>query len=180
MDWQKMKRLYRKAFPANERKPFGLIKQKAKGSESDVFMLCENGEFMGLAITMMAEDLVLLDYFAIHEKKRGSGFGSKALRLLREQYAGKRLFLEIESVYEKTDSLEEMQTRKRRKSFYLQNGLTEVGVMAKLFGVNMELLGFDCKVTFEEYRGLYRKIYGTWAEKNVKESAKFEGSSGKE
>ena len=167
MDWHKIKKLYMKAFPVSERKPFGLIKQKAKGSESDVFMLCEGGEFLGLAITMCAEDLVLLDYFAVHEKRRGSGCGSKALGLLRERYAGKRLFLEIESVYEKLDSLEEMKTRKRRKHFYLQNGLTEIGVWARLFGVNMELLGFDCKVTFEEYRGLYRKIYGTWAEKNV-------------
>ena len=52
-----------------------------------------------------------------------------------------------------------------------------------LHKVNISLHAFeanDLKVTFEEYRGLYRKIYGTWAEKNVKASAKFEGSGGKE
>lgn len=163
-DWHKIKKLYMKAFPLNERKPFKLIKQKAKGSMSDVWMLDEGGEFMGLAITMNVDDMVLLDYFAIHEKKRGSGYGSKALKLLQEKYAGKRFFLEIESVYEEA---EDIAMRKRRKSFYLCNGLAEIGIMAKLFGVNMELLGFGCKVSFEEYRGLYRQIYGTWAEKNV-------------
>ncbi|MBQ8596993.1 MAG: hypothetical protein IJ409_04305 [Lachnospiraceae bacterium] len=150
----------------NERKPFKMIKQKAAGSETDVWMLDEGGEFMGLAITMNANDLVLLDYFAIHEKKRGGGIGSRALKLLQEQYEGKRFFLEIESVYEEAEDLE---MRKRRKNFYLRNGLTEIGIMAKLFGVNMELLGFGCKVSFAEYRGLYRQIYGTWAEKNVVE-----------
>lgn len=163
-DWHKIKKLYMKAFPLNERKPFKLIKQKAAGSETDVWMLDEGGEFLGLAITMNAEDLVLLDYFAIHEKKRSGGCGSRALKLLREQYTGKRFFLEIESVYEETPDLE---ARKRRKNFYLRNGLSEIGIMAKLFGVNMELMGFGCKISFEEYRGLYRKIYGTWAEKNV-------------
>lgn len=163
-DWHKIKKLYMKAFPLNERKPFKLIKHKAAGSETDVWMLDEDGEFLGLAITMNADDLVLLDYFAIHEKKRGGGAGSRALKLLQEQYAGKRFFLEIESVYEEE---KDIAMRKRRKSFYLRNGLTEIGIMAKLFGVNMELLGFGCKVSFEEYRGLYRRIYGTWAEKNV-------------
>lgn len=163
-DWHKIKKLYMKAFPLNERKPFKLIKHKAAGSETDVWMLDEDGEFFGLAITMNAHDLVLLDYFAIHEKKRGGGYGSRALKVLQEQYAGKRFFLEIESVYEEAEDLE---VRKRRKNFYLCNGLTEIGIMAKLFGVNMELLGFGCKVSFEEYRGLYRQIYGTWAEKNV-------------
>ncbi len=168
-DWHKIKKLYMSAFPLNERKPFKLIKQKAKGSETDVWMLEKDREFVGLAITMNADDMVLLDYFAIHEKMRGGGHGSEALKLLREKYAMKRFFLEIESVYEEAPDLE---ARKRRKMFYLRNGLTEIGIMAKLFGVNMELLGFDCKVSFEEYRGLYRKIYGTWAEKNV---VKIEG-----
>lgn len=165
-DWHKIKKLYMKAFPLNERKPFYLIKQKAAGSESDVWMLDQGGEFMGLAITMNADDLVLLDYFAIHENKRGGGYGSKALKKLREYYDGKRFFLEIESVYEEAEDIE---IRKRRKNFYLRNGLIEIGIIAKLFGVNMELLGFGCRVSFEEYRGLYRRIYGTWAEKNVVE-----------
>ena len=86
-DWYKIKKLYMRAFPLNERKPFKLIKQKAKGSMSDVWMLDEDGEFLGLAITMNADDLVLLDYFAIHEKKRSVGCGSKALKLLQEKYA---------------------------------------------------------------------------------------------
>ena len=163
-DWYKIKKLYRRAFPLNERKPFKLIKQKAKGSMSDVWMLDEDGEFLGLAITMNADDLVLLDYFAIHEKKRSVGCASNALKLLQDQYAGKRSSLEIERASEEA---EDIARRKRRTNFYIRNGLAGIGIMAKLFGVNMELLGFGCKVSFEEDRGLYRRIYGTWAEKNV-------------
>jgi hypothetical protein len=170
LDWHKLKKLYKKAFPLNERKPFQMIKQKAAGSETDVWLLDEEGEFLGLAITMNIDDLVLLDYFAIHGKKRGTGYGSEALQLLREKYGDKRFFLEIESVYEEAADLE---MRKKRKHFYLKNGLSEIGIMTRLFGVDMELLGFGCKVSFEEYRGMYRQIYGTWAEKNVLPSDKM-------
>ena len=113
---------------------------------------------------MNGPDLVLLDYFAIDDSKRGKGYGSKALKLLQERYAGYRFFLEIERTDVEADNIEE---RKRRKSFYLQNGMTELSVHAVLFGVKMELLGYQCEVNFEEYRNLYVSNYGNLTKKNV-------------
>ncbi len=163
-DWKKIKQLYMEAFPACERKPFTVIKYKYHKKADDVWMLEENGEFVGLAITMNGLDMVLLDYFAIDEDKRGKGYGSKALKLLQEKYADYRFFLEIERTDVEADNLAE---RKRRKTFYLQNGMAEMNVYTILFGVEMELLGYHCDVSFEEYRRLYVSNYGRLAEKNV-------------
>ena len=163
-DWKRIKKLYMSAFPKCERKPFAIIRYKQYKRAADVWMLEDAGEFIGLAITMNGPDLVLLDYFAIDDTKRGKGYGSKALKLLQERYAGYRFFLEIERTDVEADNIEE---RKRRKSFYLQNGMTELKVHAVLFGVKMELLGYQCEVNFEEYRNLYVSNYGNLAKKNV-------------
>ena len=164
--FKEIHRLYESAFPDYEKKPFWLIRIKNKQGRADVWYLEEEGRFIGLGITMSSPELVLLDYFAIDEKVRGMGFGSKALKALQEQYADRHFFLEIESIYDECDNVEQ---RKRRKQFYLRNGMTEMRMMANLFGTNMEVLGHDCKLDFATYRSIYKYAYGNRVMKNVKE-----------
>lgn len=163
--WLKIYRLYQSAFPNNEKKPFSMIRSMCKKGKSDVWYFEEGGRFVGLVITINGPDKVLLDYLAVEKKHRGKGFGSGMLRQMREQYAGKGVFLEIETVTEEAENYEE---RKRRKSFYLSNGMTELKVHVELFGVEMELLGYDCTLTFEEYHAFYRDNYNAWAAEHVK------------
>ena len=63
---------------------------------------------------------------------------------------------------------ENYEERKRRKQFYLANGMTPMNVLVELFGVDMELLGFDCQISFEEYHDFYRDNYNAWAAEHVK------------
>lgn len=153
--WLRLYLLYRTAFPRAEQKPFWIIVKKK--AVFDCWCILQAGKFVGLAITMGADDLVLVDYFAVCRRCRGSGIGSAALKLLRQRYLHKQLFLEIESVYE--DSAERPQ-RLRRKAFYLKNSLTSMGLFVWLFGVPMELLGFDCVIDYNRYRELYRRCAG--------------------
>lgn len=165
-DWRDIKKLYNEAFSANEKKPFWLIRRKHRQKAADVWVLEHKSEFSGMAITMNGEDLVLLDYFAVSPNKRDGGIGSEALCMLQKKYSDRRFFLEIESVDEPGETQKE---RQRRKKFYLTNGMQELGVQVTLFGVDMELLGYNCKVNFDEYRGLYFVTYGSFAAKNVLE-----------
>jgi len=165
MDWLHIYRLYQAAFPASEKKPFSMIRAMYNKGKSDVWYCVENGKFSGLVITINGPDKILLDYLAVAKKRRGQGIGSKMLKKMREQYTGKGVFLEIEIVDEAADNYEE---RKRRKQFYLSNGMTPMKVFVELFGVNMELLGFDCYISFEEYRDFYRDNYNEWAAEHVK------------
>ena len=41
--------------------------------------------------------MILLDYLAVHEKRRSQGVGSAMLQALLEKYAGRGLFVEIEA-----------------------------------------------------------------------------------
>ena len=165
LQWRRLRRLYRSAFPKEEKKPFSMIRAMQKKGKTDVWYCEEGGTFAGLVITINGPDKILLDYLAVDAKHRGSGLGSGMLRLMREQYAGKGVFLEIEVVAEEAANYEE---RKRRKQFYLRNGMKELGVFVELFGVDMELLGFDCTMTFEEYHAFYRDNYNAWAAEHIK------------
>lgn len=151
-----IKKLYKSAFPRNERKPFFIISRKHKQGNMEILSL-NDGSFAGLCITMFYQDLVLLDYFAIDETIRGKGYGREALIQLRKRYKGRRFFLEIEKP---EDGAENNEERIRRKKFYLENGFLETQIVVNLFGVTMELLCYDCKVTFEEYYGLYQSVLG--------------------
>jgi len=164
--WKKIYNLYQEAFPDYEKKPFWLIWLKNKQGRADVWYIVEDGQFVGLGITMSAPGRVLLDYFAIEGSLRGQGYGSKALKVLQEQYADRHFFLEIESVYDDCNNVEQ---RLRRKQFYLRNGMTEMKMMVNLFGTDMEVLGHGCKLDFDSYRAVYEHTYGERVMKNVRE-----------
>lgn len=162
--WLQIYRLYLSAFPAAERKPFSIIVKMYRKGKMDVWCLTQNGTFTGLSITINSDELILIDYLAVCKKYRGKGIGSAALRALREQYPEKGLFLEIESEFEPCKN--QIQ-RQKRKQFYLHCGLTPMQVMVYLFGVKMELLGFDCKIDYETYFSFYRDNLGSWVSKHI-------------
>ncbi len=162
--WLRIYKLYQIAFPDSERKPFSrIVKMYRKGS-SDIWYFEKDGRFAGLSTTINGSHEILIDYLAVAENRRGEGVGSQALKLLRQQYKGKGVFLEIESAFDECDNKEE---RIRRRNFYLKNGMTSMGVMAYLFDVKMELLGFDCKMNFEQYHYFYTHNYGAWVAPHI-------------
>ena len=163
-DWLRLYRLYLSAFPREERKPFGLILRMYKKGTTDVWCLKREGKFAGLGITINGPDLILLDYFAIEKKRRQQGVGSAALPVIVDYYGDKGFFLEIESTLE--DAPNKAQ-RQRRKAFYLSCGLRELHTTAKLFGVNMELLGVRCQLNYDQYKAFYRDNYNQWAADHI-------------
>ena len=165
-DWRNISKLYKKAFPLIERKPLSLIRSTHKKNKADVWLIEEENEFKGFAITMNSHDLVMLDYFAVAEDARGKGYGSSCLKWLQEQYKDYRFFLEIESIYIKAKN---MKQRIGRKAFYERNGMKEVGVVAKVFGVELVSMGYCCKLNFEEYKKLYTDCYGKLVGMNIRE-----------
>jgi len=88
------------------------------------------------------------------------------LAAMMAQYAGKGLFVEIESAFEPGA---EQSERLRRRQFYLSCGMVPFEVMAMVFGVKMELLGCGCRLSFAEYQNFYRTHYNPWAAQHLSE-----------
>ena len=149
--------LYLQAFPKSERTPFSLMLQKQAEGTMELLSIEENNRFLGLAIFAYDKDIALLDYFAISEKFRGQGIGSRAIKALQTIYAGKRFVLEIETT---KIPCEDLEMREHRKAFYLRNGLHTMNFDVNLFGVEMEILSNAEYLTYEEYLDVYKNACG--------------------
>lgn len=163
-EWMQIYCLYRTSFPRSERKPFSIILSMHRRGKTDVWCFRRNGRFAGFAATINGGNLILLDYLAVSRGCRNAGVGSAALAELKRAYAGRGLFVEIESTGEACDDLEQ---RLRRQQFYRKNGLLSMGVSAYVFGVRMDLLGWNCSVDFDRYRDFYAEHYSPMAAKNI-------------
>lgn len=151
--------LYMEAFPAIERKPISLIEEKVATGESEVYSILDGDEFIGFAMYVIGEKLVLLDFFAILPQKRCNGYGGKVFPLIMNHYEGKDFLLEIEDPDGDVDEAEK-ELRKRRKAFYLRQGMVAMPFLIDLFGVEMEVLTNGRQIDFPEYHGLIRGVYG--------------------
>lgn len=165
LHWYRLYKLYCEAFPSYERKPFSMIRSMQRKGKSDVWYFEKDGKFAGLAFTINSNNVILIDYLAIAANRRSEGIGSEIITQLHEHYGDKGIFVEIESVFDECENKEE---RLRRKHFYLNNGMVPMKVMVVLFGVEMELLGINCCLTYDEYYAFYHDNYGDFAAKNIK------------
>lgn len=164
--WLQVYRLYLQAFPPSERKPFAIILKKTRNGTTDVWCVYADGRLSGFCTTINGDSAVLLDYLAVCEAARGKGIGTQALYALQRQYRGKGLFVEIESPFEEGDDKTE---RVRRKAFYRACGMEPFGVMVRVFGVKMELLGRGCSFDYAAYHAFYRDYYSQYAAEHLQE-----------
>ena len=164
LHWVQIFCLYHTAFPAAERKPFSVIRKCRTMGKSDVWRICQAGKFLGFATTVNSGSLILLDYLAVVRARRGQGVGSGAMAALLNRYSGKGVFVEIENPFAEGP---DQKLRQHRKAFYQRCGMEPMGVMAEVFGVEMELLGRDCKLNFDQYRAFYGDNYSRRAEKHI-------------
>ena len=156
----RLRLLYREAFPRCERKPFSIIKAMSKKGKTDLWYFKDDCGFMGLCATINGPDTILIDYLAVSKKRRGTGVGTQMLKAIIEHYKDYGIFLEIEMLNPEAGNNAE---RIRRREFYLRCGLQPMDTYAKLFGVDMELLGIGCRLSFDEYRDFYLNNYGKFA-----------------
>lgn len=147
--------LYEEAFPEQEKKPLQLMEQLSAEGKQEMLAMVDEGEFVGLAINMIGNGRGLLDYYAIAPDKRNGGYGSKGLEVLLKHFEGQKYIFEIEIQDENADNAEE---RKRRKAFYLRNGLKETGLFVNVYDTDFEILTPGGELTYEEYVDFLREI----------------------
>lgn len=161
-DYRAIKRLYKQAFPAEERAPFWLLMLKAK--KADFFALYYNAKWTGLAYIVKHQQLAYIFYIAIHPEQRGKGYGTAAMKSLIEYYSGCRLFLALEQLDRSADNYDQ---RVKRHEFYKSCGLSDLPYKIKEGGVVYDIMGVGGKVEPEEYRALINNYAGSFLGKIV-------------
>lgn len=152
-----VKELYISAFPEKERISFKNILRLCKMGKSELLVLIDNNEFVGFTHLIHYKDLVFILYFAIHNKMRGKEYGGKALKLIRDTYANKRMILNIETT---KGNMHNQEQRLKRKLFYLNNGYTEAGLSIEEKGETYDMLIIGGTIEKEEYHELLKFMMG--------------------
>lgn len=163
--YRAFKALYRTAFPACERQPFWfLLRQQKRGASRLYAATDESGNFLGLAVLVPREGIVMINYLAVAESARGSGVGGQILAAIRALYPYHRIVLEIETP---DPASPDYSLRARRETFYLRSGYTRTGVRLHIGGNDMTLLSLGGHVSYEEYCKIQKHALGPFIWKRL-------------
>lgn len=155
-DYREISRLYRTAFPADERAPMWFLTMKSGKENVDFWGIYADGEWVGLAYVISEGSASYLFYLAMSEDRRGKGLGSRAMQSLLIHYEGQRIFLALEQLDESADNFEE---RQRRRKFYMRNGLKPLPLTIREATVTYDVMGTG-PVKPEEYESMMKKYLG--------------------
>lgn len=163
-DYRRVKKLYKTAFPPQERAPFRILMKNVKKPIVDFWAMYEGDEWVGLAYVVKNDSIAYLFYFAIDKGLRGKGYGRKTIQLLKEQYKSQKFFLALERLDENADNQEE---RVRRHGFYESCGLVDMPRRIREAKMTYATMGTGAVVEPEEYISLMKEYLGRFASKRV-------------
>lgn len=150
-----IKRIYFEAFPKKERMPFPMMVAMSKLWNTQFFGFYDGEIPCGFIYFGSNKKIVFVMFLAVEKCLRSNGYGSSMLQQIRNMYPDKKIIISIEPC---SDDAPNIELRKRRKSFYLQNGYKETGYVMKLNGVVQEILitnGDFIKREFQSFFTLY-------------------------
>lgn len=169
---------YKNIFPKEERKTYTDLEKSYNNRITDIIEIIEEEQFIGFIITNFLKDnpIVQLDYFAILPKYQHKGYGTNAIKLLKEMYKSyDGIFIEIEKVGNGDTDLEN-KTRQRRAKFYENLGFCKMGFDLNLYTVVYSAYMLPCssndfsdKKVIEDIFEIYNAILG---EEKIKKNCK--------
>lgn len=153
-DLAKVKALYYRSFPKNERRSFPELAENRLGN-TEVVSFYDDENFIGMACLLNSPNISHIIYLAIDESLCGHGYGSKALELLHQSKKGKRVIVAIEVPDANSGNAER---RLMRKKFYLKAGYEETPIKYEWRHENYEILSFGGQLSEAEYHQFWKDM----------------------
>lgn len=129
-------------FPREEKKPLSLIQHLINKNAYICYGLYEDETLVSYAFFCKdtTSSSILLDFLAVVDEHRSSGYGSKFLSLMQKELKGyEGVLFEVESG--KSAATEEAKTIcERRIEFYHRNGVRDTENYCSFFGVDMMIM----------------------------------------
>ena len=167
-DFSEANRLYRAAFPKEERVPLGLLRLLTLRRGVDLICYREGETFCGFTYTVTDGNVVFVLFFAVDEALRGRGYGSSILKFLREKNPGKTVILNVEPLDSNAENAEE---RVRRVRFYENNGFFDTGYDIDEIGGTFRVFATEKCIDVGAYLKVFgRMSFGLWKPKIVRVS----------
>lgn len=156
-NYSKVIELYGSAFPKVQRVPPWVLRYRLKKGKAGFEVLYEHEKWIGFIFTKDYKDIVSVQFFAISESCRSSGYGSKVMESMKERHSGKRIVLNIEEL---DAEAENCQQRIKRKAFYEKNGFSSSGYLVKELAERQEVLIHGGSINKEEIEAMHKYFLG--------------------
>ena len=114
-----VKRLYKSAFPPEERLPYLSLLANAWTGLGRFEAYYDGRTFVGFTYTLTGQMLDFLFFLAVETSLRSKGYGGQMVRLIREKAGAKPVLLAIEPLETRASNYSQRQHRLR---FYQKNG----------------------------------------------------------
>lgn len=157
------KKLYRSAFPKEERLPWWVLRLSAWKKDVALTAYGANGEFCGFTHTTVTEDVLFIMFFAVQEGLRRQGCGSAILEYLKREHPGRAIILNVEPLDAAAPNAQE---RINRMRFYKKNGFFDTGYNIDEVGGTFRVLSTSPRLNPQSYLQVFKKLsFGLWRPK---------------
>ena len=153
-DLEKVEQLNKEAFPEEERVPLDEFLRYQDRDDANFFAFYNEEEFVGFAFAISNQKVFYISFFAIMPHLRSHGYGREIIEKLIDFYQ-RTMILEVERLDEDCDNLEQ---RKSRMDFYLQNGFKTANAFLEYEGMSFEILYRGDHFDEEAYRNIFQKL----------------------
>lgn len=154
------KRLYRTAFPKEERLPWWVLRLSTLEQGVELAAYYDEGEFCGFTHTTVTEDVLFVMFLAVDDTVRGVGYGSAILEHLKSKAQGRPVILNVEPLDDAAPNADE---RVRRMRFYEKNGFYDTGYNIAEVGGIFRVLSTVPELNVPAYLKVFAKLsFGLW------------------
>lgn len=159
-------------FPPQEVKPYGKMIQLMEMGRYECLGLYDEEQLCAYAFLVLNQEemTLLLDYLAVPNMIRGSGYGSRMLKELRKWYEDwNGIYIESEALRTSEDD-EQLKIRRRRLDFYQKNGAVLTRVKTEVFGTEYTIfyvpISGKAADHDQELEQIYQKMFLTEKSRN--------------
>jgi GNAT superfamily N-acetyltransferase len=119
---EEVEKIYQKSFPSYQQTAFSVLLEKAEEERNQFYGIYDGDTLCGITYLEGNEAIIYVKYLAVSPEVRSQGYGSKILQALKDQFSQSQIYLDIETVDEGYENVEQ---RKKRQAFYFKNGFIE-------------------------------------------------------
>lgn len=169
---------YKKIFPEIERKSYRCLKKTYKNNIMKIIEILVDDELVGFFILnlLKGNSYIQLDYFAILPEYQHRGYGTQAIKILKnmyQQYDG--IFIEIEKL-NCGENEEENRIRQRRAKFYENLGFYKLDFDLDMYTVIYSAYILPCQknefIGSEVIKEIYKIYKAILGEKRTEKNCK--------
>ena len=156
------------AFPENERPPVSIFFKNFEKDNNRLLVFYNEETFIGFTALTFYKDICYIFFLAVTPTFRHQGYGSQILEIVKEKYQNYVLLLAFEEVNPQYPNYQE---RLIRQKFYYDHGFMNNDLITDEWGVHFQTAYIGKrKVTFEEYKEIFKLGFGVDAEKYLKKA----------